>query len=223
MVTEPIEATIEKITKLIVNLNLIAAGGIAEDWVIPKEYEAYKAVVRSSADGAYVCITNHVSAANTEPGVGVNWQDFWYKFVHDGAAGETGCAANIPAGAFAVGDTGSKDIKSAGPQKLVDGELRGGFKYLVHNAGTKTSGTFAPDAIDGNMQEVINNGAFTLEPPATNTSVILLISNSTSAGAISTVGFDKTSGAFTTTNGHKFMCQLININGNSVCSIVGLQ
>lgn len=220
--SDPIQATIEKLTNLIVNLNLLASGGIAEQWTEPKSFEAFKAVVRSSADGCYVCTADHISSATTEPGVGVDWEDYWFKFLFDGAAGETGCAANIPVGAFAVGDTGGKDIKAL-TQKVISDGLVGGFKHPPYDAGTITTGTFTPNPVNGNVQLVTNNGAHTLAVPADDTIMVIKYTNGSSAGAVNTSAYAKVNGSMTTTNGHKFELSARKIGGDAILNIAKYQ
>ncbi len=87
----------------------------------------------------------------------------------------------------------------------VSKNLTAGFTATSYNAGSKSTGTFTPDPALGNFQHCTNDGAFTLAPPATTCSMVIDVTNSASAGAITTSGFTKTSGdTRTTTNGNKF-------------------
>jgi hypothetical protein len=84
----------------------------------------------------------------------------------------------------------------------------------VGDDGTKTSGTYTPSATAGpKNKKIVNGGAFTLAPPALDTDTAaklsLFIVNDGAAGAVTTSGFTKVTGdAFTTTNGHEFMCEI---------------
>jgi hypothetical protein len=217
-----VDATIVKEYNVIVNFNPLYPDGIVGVWVAPFSYEAKKHWVRGTG-GSFICTADHTSSSLTEPGVGANWETVWLKYVQDGAAGETGCAANITANSFVRGDTGSKDVKGS-TQTLSDaGAIGGGFSYTIYDAGAKSSGTFTPDPVNGNIQKCVNGGAFTLAPPTNDTAIILKITNNSSAGAITTSGFTKVNGSFTTTNGHKFECSIRKLDGDSILSITRFQ
>ena len=74
--------------------------------------------------------------------------------------------------------------------------LTGGFDSDEEALGTVTSGTVTPEvdaANKENFKSLTNNGAFTLAPPSTSSACCIRIHviNATSAGAITTTGFDK--------------------------------
>lgn len=111
-------------------------------------------------------------------------------------------------GATAGGTAMAKRSESA---LLVGAQnLTGGFTGTAYDAGTKSSGTFTPDATLGNIQKYTNNGAHTLAPPsptapADSTTMILDQTNGASAGTVTRTGFTKVTGdSLDTTNGHKF-------------------
>lgn len=112
----------------------------------------------------------------------------------------------------------ARTLKSDAPATLT-----AGFDVTEFDAGTKSSGTFTPDPDDGNFQKAVNGGAHTLAPPATSCTMVVQYTNNASAGAITTSGFTKVQGAFTTTNGHDFMCYITRVNSFSHLSIVALQ
>jgi hypothetical protein len=87
-----------------------------------------------------------------------------------------------------------------------DQSVSGGARIVTYDLGTKSSGTLTPDPGDRPVQKVINGGAFTLAPGSNYGSYRLDITNNASAGAVTTSGWTKVVGAFTTTNGHKFWC-----------------
>jgi hypothetical protein len=87
-----------------------------------------------------------------------------------------------------------------------DQSVTGGARIVSLDQGTKSSGTFTPDPGDRPVQKYTNNGAHTLAPGSNYGSYRLDITNAAAAGAITTSGWTKVVGAFTTTNGHKFMC-----------------
>lgn len=101
--------------------------------------------------------------------------------------------------------------------------LAAGYTATPYNAGTKSSGTFTPDAANGNVQYCTNGGAFTLAPPSSACSILLEITNNGSAGAITTSGFTKVVGSFTTTNGHKFLCNIVKSQNYSLLQVQALQ
>ena len=102
-------------------------------------------------------------------------------------------------------------------------ELTAGFDAAPHDAGIKSSGTYTPDAANGNLQFAVNGGAHALAPPANNTTLIVQYTNNASAGAVTTSGFTKVDGAFTTTNGDDFLAYISKVNGFSHLNIVAMQ
>lgn len=97
-----------------------------------------------------------------------------------------------------------------------------GFSASSYDAGTKTTGTYTPDPLLGNIQHAVNGGAHTLAPPASVCTMIIEYTNNGSAGAITTSGFDVVDGAFNTTNGSVFQCNITKTNSKSYLSIVSL-
>lgn len=101
--------------------------------------------------------------------------------------------------------------------------LTAGFTATDYDAGTKSSGTFTPDPANGNFQYAVNGGAHTLAPPSASCTMIVQYTNNGSAGAITTSGFTKVSGSFTTTNGDDFLCYITRCNGFTALDIKALQ
>jgi hypothetical protein len=96
----------------------------------------------------------------------------------------------------------------------------GGVTATSYDAGTKSSGTFTPDALNGNIQHCVNGGAFTLAPPANASSIILQVVNNGSAGTITTSGFSKVEGdAVDTTNGSAFRFVIVKMNTYSTLTV----
>lgn len=101
--------------------------------------------------------------------------------------------------------------------------LTAGFAATVYNAGTQSSGTYTPNEANGNMQRAVNGGAHTLAPPTNDCTIVVQYTNNGSAGAITTSGFTRVTGAFTTVNGDDFMCYITRNNGFTLLNIQALQ
>jgi hypothetical protein len=94
------------------------------------------------------------------------------------------------------------------------------------NDGTLTTGTYTPTPVGGNMKRIVNGGAFTLAAPsaAGDYTLIIQITNTTGAGAITLSGFSMTSGSpFTTTSGDDFFVYITKLNGFELANVVALQ
>jgi hypothetical protein len=90
--------------------------------------------------------------------------------------------------------------------------------------GTISSGTVTPDPGDRPQQHYTNGGAHTLAPSTNAGSILVDITNNSTAGAITTSGFTKVSGdSFTTTDTHKFRCHISVGNGGSLLNVQALQ
>jgi hypothetical protein len=105
----------------------------------------------------------------------------------------------------------------------VTATLTVGYGVTPYSAGTQSTGTFTPVAANGNFQYAVNGGAHTLAPPSANCTMIIQYTNNGSAGAITTSGFTKVSGSFTTTNGDDFFAYITVTNGFSFLRIQALQ
>jgi hypothetical protein len=101
--------------------------------------------------------------------------------------------------------------------------LTAGFAATAYNAGTKSAGTYTPDEANGNYQYAVNGGAHTLAPPTNTCSLVIQYTNNGSAGAVTTSGFTKVSGSFTTTDADDFMCYITKLGTFSHLNIVALQ
>tara|TARA_R110000824_G_scaffold329221_3_gene516049 strand:+ start:5625 stop:7706 length:2082 start_codon:yes stop_codon:yes gene_type:complete len=102
--------------------------------------------------------------------------------------------------------------------------LTAGFATTIHDAGTKSSGTYTPDEADGNMQKAVNGGAHTLAPPANDCTLVIQYTNNSSAGTITHSGFTVVDGdSLTTTNGHDFFFYITNSDAFSLLTVKALQ
>jgi hypothetical protein len=101
---------------------------------------------------------------------------------------------------------------------LVNGgsaNLTAGYTATSYNLSTVSSGTTTLSAANGNIQHMTNNGAFTLAPQSSPSTIALEIVNGASAGAITTSGYTKVVGTFVTTNAAKFQCVSCVTNSSS--------
>jgi hypothetical protein len=110
----------------------------------------------------------------------------------------------------------------------VSANLTVGYTATGYSAGTKSSGTFTPVPANGGLQYYTNGGAHTLTPPSTGSgdsvSMVLQITNNSSAGAITTSGFTVLTGdSLTTTDGDDFLCYVTVLNGFSHLHVIALQ
>lgn len=90
--------------------------------------------------------------------------------------------------------------------------LTAGFAATVHDLGTISSGTTTLNEANGNLQKLVNGGAFTLAPTANSSSVVVQVTNNASAGAVTSSGFTLTDGdTIGTVNGEDyfFYCTVI--------------
>jgi hypothetical protein len=101
--------------------------------------------------------------------------------------------------------------------------VTGGAGITSKDLGTVSSGTLTPDPAARPQQHYINGGAHTLAPSATAGSYLLDITNSASAGAITTTGWTKVAGTFDTTSGHAFRCYCSIGPAGSLLSVQAMQ
>ena len=102
--------------------------------------------------------------------------------------------------------------------------LTAGFANTIHDLGTITSGTVTPDEANGNMQKMVNNGAHVLAVPANDCTLIIQVTNDSSAGTVTTSAFDIVDGdALTTTNGHDFFYYITNMGTFTLLTVKALQ
>lgn len=111
----------------------------------------------------------------------------------------------------------------------VDDKLEAGYTAARISDGSFSSGTYTPSATGANYRAVSNAGAFTLAAPATidaatATSLSVLVTNVTGAGAITMTGFARVTGdAFSTTVGHAFLVFITMFGSSKLANVVALQ
>jgi hypothetical protein len=100
----------------------------------------------------------------------------------------------------------------------------GGASVTSKDLGTISSGTVTPDPSARALQHYSNNGAHTLAPHTKQGVTIVDITNTASAGAVTTSGFTLVTGdSFTTTNGDKFRCTITIGNVGSQLNVEAFQ
>lgn len=94
-----------------------------------------------------------------------------------------------------------------GQLDLEDQTLAGGARVTVKDLGNLSTLTITPDPGDRPIQKITNNGAGTIAPGSNVGTYILIVKNTTGAGAITTSGWQDVSGeAFDTTTTSEFVC-----------------
>jgi hypothetical protein len=114
-------------------------------------------------------------------------------------------------------------IDASGDLSLASGT---GVTTTADNDGTFSSGTYTPTPAGGNMKIITNSGAFTFAAPSAtgDYTLVVLVMNSATAGAVTLSGFNRTVGdAFTTTNGQEFLVNITKINGHILANVVAMQ
>lgn len=104
-----------------------------------------------------------------------------------------------------------------------DQVVTGGARVTSKSLGTITSGTLTLDPGDRPLQHCTNGGAFTLAPGSNTGSILLDITNNGSAGAITTSGWTKVVGSFTTVNAAKFRCHASIGDAGSLLTVQAMQ
>lgn len=134
-----------------------------------------------------------------------------------------GSAAAEDTSAFATAAQGAK--ADGAVQKAGDDGI-GGYTTTAVDDGTKSSGTYTPSPAGGNIRKIVNGGAFTLAAPSASGdyTMIVQVTNNSSAGAITLSGFTKSDGdSFTTTDGHDFLIFITKANGITYAQVVAIQ
>ncbi|PYF05042.1 hypothetical protein BJ122_102268 [Rhodopseudomonas faecalis] len=123
-------------------------------------------------------------------------------------------------------DTFKKVADGLAARVLIYGNqtLQGGFAATSGDVGSISGGSYKPIPATGNFQHIVNNGAHTLSPPDAPGSFVVEYTNGASAGALTTSGFAKVTGAsYTATAGHKFLMFITRTNSASHLHIQALQ
>lgn len=97
--------------------------------------------------------------------------------------------------------------------------------FVTFDEGSISSGTLAVDPTNGSLQKYSNDGAHTLGVPTVDCSIRVLMTNSSSAGAVTTTGYTIIGGSdtLTTTDADRFMLDITRIDAQGFLFIKALQ
>jgi hypothetical protein len=100
-------------------------------------------------------------------------------------------------------------------------DLTAGFSVTPYSIGTLSSGSYTPVYANGNFQTLTNNGAFTLNVPASGSGTIAIeVTNGASAGAITTSAFiDLPGDTLDTVSGNHFILQIIKFGARTYLQV----
>jgi hypothetical protein len=93
---------------------------------------------------------------------------------------------------------------------------------VYYNLGTRPSGTEVLSRVNGDYQFYTSTGSHALAPQTGHGEIIVEITLSATS-TITTAGYTRTTGAFTTTSGHKFLCRSNRTPNYTSLEIVPLQ
>ena len=154
---------------------------------------------------------------------------------------QTAAGTNITTGQLLGGTINSATYLSSVPCWLVNSSVQGSIGTLMTLTGADqkviggaktpavavtTSTSVKIDYGQGPLQKYQNKNAFVLQAPASDGYTSLLVSNTTSAGTITTSGFTVSSftgDAVTTSSGNNYVWNLMTINGVSTYMVKALQ
>ena len=110
------------------------------------------------------------------------------------------------------------------PEMFDAGVLSNGMDVVEHDYGNITTGTVTVDNQNSPLAYYTNAGAHTLAPSTTGGSQDILITNHTStAGSVTTSGYDFVSGEMDTTGDSVFLVMSRRINSKDMLIILPLQ
>lgn len=199
---------------------------------------SYKVILKDSND-VVISTTDEVEITGTIIGDGVvtntNLADMAANTVKVREGSTAGVPSDLALGASEVlgrAATGNIAALTVGNALVaasgaigVGGTIAAGLSATSYDAGTFTTGTFTPDAANGNIQHYINGGAHTLAPPASPTVITIEVVNDGSAGAIDISGFivDNRGDTLTITDTEKFILDIRVTNTLSQLYITAAQ
>lgn len=153
--------------------------------------------------------------------------------VLNSAAGLLSTSTTLPAGTTATTQSAGDNSTKVSTTAYADANhLQLTAKTQSFSGGVRTpsaglpTGNVTLDSGNGPLQSITNGGAFTITAPANDGTIILLITNNATAGAITFTGFTSEANhgdTIDTTNGHKFLVNVITNNGTSTYIAHALQ
>jgi hypothetical protein len=115
-------------------------------------------------------------------------------------------------------------LSGTGTGGIVIGTGFGCSQQTIYDLGASSSGTQTLDSDNGNFQKGVNGGAHTIAPQSQISSVTVQYTNNSSAGTVTTSGYDAVTGdSLSTTNGDDFMLYSTVIETFQHLHIVALQ
>lgn len=104
--------------------------------------------------------------------------------------------------------------------------ITGGRTTTAVDDGTRSSGTYTPSPVGGNVRRIVNAGAFTLAAPtaAGDFTMTIQMTNAAGAGTVTLSGFSRATGdALTVNNGDDFLLVITKVNGFTLLERKALQ
>ena len=218
-------------------------------WVTATAY-VVNDIVREDGN-VYICLEDHTSGTFSTDLSATKWELFASKGSAGAGTGDMLAANNLSdvasadtaltnlgggttgiavfKGASAAAIRTTLDVEQADAEILkadTDDTLTAGYTATSVNDGTKSSGTYTPDTTGGNLRRIVNGGAFTLAAPTASGdyTMIIQMTNNSSAGTITVSGFTKQTGdSLTTTDGHDFFLYITKLNGFTNLTVQALQ
>lgn len=118
--------------------------------------------------------------------------------------------------------TDATNVAAAGAAMLgtADQTITGGARVTTNDLGNLSGNTITPDPGDRPIQKITNNGAGTIAPGTNQGSYLLVVKNTTGAGAITTSGWSKVAGdTFGTATTAEYLCHC-TVVGDFSCMVI---
>jgi len=163
-------------------------------------------------------VTGQLPLANG--GTGANLSDpgadrivFW----DDSAGAITWLSAST---GLTISGTSISTSSSVALLDTADQTITGGARVTTNDLGNLSGATITPDPGDRPIQKITNNGAGTIAPGSNQGSYLLVVKNTTGAGAITTSGWSLVTGdSFGTATTAEYLCHC-TVVGDFSCMII---